>query len=734
MTQVIGGWSSNGHTRLIADYWYSGNILNVNITLETHWSFSGNSCTLTWSGSWAGSQGITVTRSNPSSALLWGTGTFSQGYNTTAALTFTITGFYDGSGSNASVAFNPSLGPLAPNAPTIGTDTYVSDTQSNITWSNNPASDRPYDNVGVYRASNTDPDALIVVLGGTATSYSDTGLAADHKYRHLAVAINSAGATNSAWSNYIYTTPAPPSAVSAAKTSSGDIKVDWTNASTYAADCTAQIQESTDGGTTWSANLATPAASAGTWTHPTPNPGLTHKYRVRLAAPSALTSATWTTMAGSVQLLARPNAPTGQTLAAQYLSTTIAAADAAGTITFGWVHNPVDSSGQSAFEVETQVSTDGGATWAAAVSTGQVTSTVSSKTYAANTFVNNRTIRWRVRTWGLYAGTAPTYSDWSTYTTITTSARPTAAVTGSGNWTSSALTQTGSYLDTEGSAQTGAVWTLKDNLGNTLETISAGAGEAALTTVTFATRVNDGATYTLGYKVRDGAGLWSTEATKSIPVVYAKPPQPSLTVAWSDDTGAVTGQITNPAGSPAVAYNVVYRDGVPLLALSSTMPNGTFADRIPPLNKSVSYTVVAVSALPSSSVASAPAVVTTTSTKVWLNGGPGMSMAVPLPYDPTLNGSQQRARKWAGYDTRPTEAMYTGVQRQREYKVAGELYPDGLAALLLLEDQPQTVCYRDPSGRKDFVGFASGVDYTDGSQNPHVKAVSLTLRACGYSE
>lgn len=725
MTQVIGGWSSNGHTRLIADYWYSGNILNVNITLETHWSFSGNSCTLTWSGSWGGSQAITVTRSNPSSALLWGTGTFSQGYNTTAGLTFTITGFYDGSGSNSSVSFNPSLGPLPPNAPTIGTDTRISDAQINVTWTNNPTSDRPVTTNNVYRLDNTSPNAL-VYGGGAASSYSDTGLVADRKFSYYVDAANSAGVASSGYTNVIYTTPAAVSGVLATKDASGNIVLNWTNNSTYASEATVEI---------WnrgSTQVGTSTVGATTYTVPTPNPAVPHTYSLRVKSPTGLFSA-WVD-SNTVVLLARPNAPTGQTFTAQYLSTTIAAADATGTVTLGWVHNPVDSSGQSAFEVETQVSTDGGSTWAAAVSTGQVASTTPAKTYAANTFANNRTVRWRVRTWGLYNGTAPTYSDWSTYTTFTTSARPTAALSGSGNWTSSTLTQSGSYLDTEGSAQSGALWTLKDNLGNTLETISAGAGDPKLTTVTFATRVADGSTYTLAYRVRDGAGLWSADATKNIPVAYAKPPQPSLTVAWSDDTGAVTGQITNPAGSPAVVYNVVYRDGVPLLALSSTLPNGVFVDRIPTLNKDVVYTVVAVSALPSSSVPSAPQTVNTKSSKVWLNGGLGMSMAVPLPYDPTLNGSQQRARKWVGYDTRPTENMYTGIQRQREYKVAGELYPDGLAALLLLEDQPQTVCYRDPSGRKDFVGFASGVGYTDGSQSPNVKAISVTLRACGYSE
>lgn len=911
---VWGDWyytSGNG-ARLGYDAWYSGNVLNLVWYIQTRYNYSNDTYTVSWSGTFSGSVSGTLNSGHQGVTQVW-SGSYAQGYNTTASITVGISGLYDGSSPTVNMSFT--LSPLAPNAPTSASDTYVNDSQINVSWTNNPTSERPIDVNNVFRIDNVAGNSQVAQLGGGITSYSDTGLVANRRFSHHIYAANSAGSAGVA-TNSVYTTPAAPANVQAAKTAGSDIQVTWdASPCTYYTECTVGIEESTNGGTSWTNLGVYPTASSGSWTHSAPSTSVTHTYRVRVIAPSGLPGP-WTT-SNTVQLLARPNAPTNQVMTAQIQSTTLNAGDATGTITTSWKHNPVDSSAQSAYEIGYQVSTDGGSTWAAEVLTGKIASAVQSRTWAANTWLNNRTLRWRVRTWGLYAGTAPTESDWSAYSTFYTNARPVASLSGPNTWVTSVLTATGGYLDPEASTQTGARWTLKDGAGNILEEASVGSSEASkLTSYTFTTRVNDGTSYGLVYAVRDGAGFWSAYATKTINVVYAKPEQPALVVAYSDANGAVTGQIANPqsvtpfvnvcpnpsfevnttgweatggstltrvttwaavgtasgqftpvaqwstsrftvpvvagqvltvlwtdtfstvypvqvsiqwrnsggsvlsasgntyvptvntpaerrysytapAGTasafvnigqatsttygtvridkvlvvadataytgpyfdgsstgvgvyswtgtahlstsrldpaPATSYNVVYRDGVPLLNLSNIPVNGTFVDPIPPLNKTVTYTVQAVSSAPSSSLPSTAQSVFTTSNRVWLNGGLGMAVAVSLLWEPALSGEQARERKWVGYDTRADEVLYTGVRRERQYQLSALVTAAELNALLALEDLPQPMCYRDPSGRRDFVGVSGGIGYSDGTDHSKVKQVSFTLRSCGYSE
>lgn len=733
MTIQWGAWASAGGNaaRVGVDFGYADNQITPYIYIQRQVAGNSDNIYLTISGTFENvTTGFSPFSGAANEMVMWRTsGPFTQARNTTATYNVTVHDFnWGGVPSVAATCFLP---PLAPNAPTSAVDTTINDTQVDVSWVNHSTVDRPVFGNNIYRIDNVAGTSMVASVAAGATSFSDTGLAANRKFAHRIDAANSGG-NASATTNYVYTTPAAPATVAAAKSGSGDIQVTFdATTTTYYADCNVNIEESTNNGSTWS-SLVTVSAVSGSWVHTAPPTGVSHRYRVRVVAPNSLTSL-WTE-SNTVQLLARPNAPTNLSMLGSIQSTSSPAADATGTITVSWQHNPVDSSAQSAYEIAYQTSTDGGSTWAAEVLSGKISSSTQARTYAANTFPNNRTIRWRVRTWGVYAGMAPTYSDWSAYSTYYTNARPVASLTGSGTWTTSSLTATGGYLDPEGSAQTGARWTLKDSGGNVLEDDTFGSSElSGMTSNTFSTRVHDGSSYTVVYSVRDSAGFWSAPVTQTISVVYSKPNQPSLTVLWSDEVGRVSGQITNPPGGVAAVYNVVYRDGVPLMALSGVAPNGSFVDPIPPLGKAVMYSVVAVSALPSSSN-SATAMVTTKSNRAWINGGTGMSLAVSLLYAPTLDGDQTRERKWVGYDSRPDEVLYVGMRRARQYKLTGLMTAEELAVLLALEDTPQVMCYRDPSGRKDFVGIQGGISYKDGSTERNVKHVSFSMRACGYSE
>ncbi|MGV8846368.1 hypothetical protein [Tessaracoccus sp.] len=728
-----GAWSYAGGNgvRLGADWNYSGSTLNVWISTQTQYNYSGDVWTLTWGGSYGGSAGLTMNSTTGAVQTPW-SGSFTQAYNSTVSLTFSGSAFYNGSAP--SVSFSSTLGPLPPAAPTSPAAAYVSDAQVNTSWVDNPTGTAPYDNVVVYRRSNTDPDTAVAVLGGTAASYADTGVVADRKLSYIFTSSNSGGATNSALSNVIYTTPAAPTGCTATKSGAGDITVTWTNASTYAAETPVEVWHAANG--TWDGAALTTisAGAAATYTHSAPNPSQTHQYRVRAKTPSGTTLYSGYSTSGVVQLLARPNAPTSEIITSTQQSGAYVEATFASTLS--WTHNPVDSSAQTAYEVQYQISTDGGATFGSMVSTGKITSGVSSRTITASTWANNRVIKWQARTWGAYAGTAPTYSDWGTLVTFYTSARPVGTITSGTTATTSHLTATATYADAESSAQSGARWSLRTTLGVTLETATLGpADSASFLSYTFTTVVQDATSYVVAYQAQDGPGLWSAEVTRTVAVAYTKPATPTLVVTYSDLTGAVSGTVTNPPPTtePAAVYNIVYRDGVPLLALSNIPPSGSFQDPIPPLKADVVYTVVAVSATPSSSLTSTAQHVNTTSAKVFLNGGPGMGTAIPLPYGPRAQGSPGRDRVWRAYQGRAEEQLYVGVNRTWQLKVTALVDPATLAALEALEDRAEPSCYRDPRGRKRFVGI-SDLTFNDGAGDAVLQRVSLTVRACGYSE
>lgn len=730
-----GSWSynaGNGFMLYVDTTYVSGNQLYCWVHLKNQYSVSGDACTLNWSGTFSGSQAYTATASSGGDMTMYAGVVGTQAYNSTATLNFSVAGLYNG--STPTLSFSIALGPLPPAAPTSPAASWVSDTQINTSWVDNPTGTAPYDNVFVYRRSNTDPDTVVQVLGGSGASYSDTGVAADRKFSYIFTAVNSAGATNSTLSNVVYTTPAAPTGCTATKTGGGDITVTWTNTSTYTAETPVEVWHAANG--VWDgAALATIAAGASpTYTHTAPNPAQTHQYQVRAKTPSGTTRYSGYSTSLVVQLLARPNAPIGQTITSAQQSG--AYVDAAFASTLSWVHNPVDASAQTAYEVQYQVSTDGGATWGSMVSTGKITSGVSSWAVAANTWANNRVIRWQARTWGAYAGTAPTYSDWGALTTFWTSARPVGSITSGTTSTTSVLTATASYADAESSAQSGARWSLRTTLGVTLETSTLGPADSArFLSYTFTTVAQDATSYVVAYQAQDGPGLWSAEVTRTVAVSYAKPATPTLVVTYSDATGAVSGTITNPPPTtePAAVYNVVYRNGVALSNLSNIPPSGTFTDPIPPLTADVVYTVVAVSSLPSSSLPSTAQHVNTSSGKIFMNGGPGMATVVVLPYLPKLQAALKRDRAWKSYQGRPDEVLYVGVNRTYTSKVTASVTTDIVAALEALEDRAEPSCYRDPRGRRVFCGI-SGLTYKDGADNSVLQDVALELRRCGYSE
>lgn len=294
----------------------------------------------------------------------------------------------------------------------------TSDTHQTVSWTNTSPSDSaaPYTNTHVQRSTDGGAWTTIANLG-VVTSYTDTGTSSNHKYQYRVYASNSAGNSGYSTSSVFYTTPTSPSGVTATKTSGGDITVTWTDLSPY--NDTFALWHAANG--VWDGTALTSSIPNGTgsYTHSAPNPAQTHQYRMtsHVATPS-LTSG-YSTASNTVQLEAPPNAPSN-------LTPNGTVADGSDDIVLTWLHNPVDTTGQTKYEVQYQV--DGGAF----TSMGQTASTAMTATVTAGTWgANGHAIGWQVRTWGADAtggsdGTGA--SPWSATASVTLSTTPTVAI------------------------------------------------------------------------------------------------------------------------------------------------------------------------------------------------------------------------------------------------------------------------------------------------------------------
>lgn len=119
-----GGWSygspSNG-VRLGADWYYVGDQLCVSISTQSQYTFSqtyGHAVHLYYSGSWSGGPADSAFVSSAGQVKTIWTGQWTQAYNTSITLNFSMTGFYNGAAPSISfssylVAPPPSTGQVS---------------------------------------------------------------------------------------------------------------------------------------------------------------------------------------------------------------------------------------------------------------------------------------------------------------------------------------------------------------------------------------------------------------------------------------------------------------------------------------------------------------------------------------------------------------------------------------------------------------------------------------------
>src|SRR5207245_2523061 len=200
-------------------------------------------------------------------ALVANTGSAMTTYSDTA-LTPTTTFTYRVSAINAVGTSPPSSTAsartlVAPSTPIGLAATTASSSQINLSWT------APADNGGsaitgymIERSANGGSTWSTIASnsGSTATTFSDTALAAGTAYTYRVSAINSVGTgspSNSASATTLAVAPSPPMGLAATAVSSSQINLSWTAPNNGGSAITGyKIERSADGGSTWSTLVA----------------------------------------------------------------------------------------------------------------------------------------------------------------------------------------------------------------------------------------------------------------------------------------------------------------------------------------------------------------------------------------------------------------------------------------------------------------------------------------------
>ncbi|HEY0770412.1 MAG TPA: fibronectin type III domain-containing protein, partial [Sphingobacteriaceae bacterium] len=207
----------------------------------------------------------------------------------------------------------------APTAPTVLTTTTVGQTTVDLSWTHTGTTESGF---FVERSTgNNTSYTTIATLAANTTTYSNTGLTANTQYYYRVRAFNATGI--SAYSNELNTTtlnpiPAAPTNLSLTVISAGEIRINWTDASTNESGF--EIHRSTSNNTSYSL-LTTTSANAVTYSDLTVSQGVTYYYKIRSinnGGPSA-----FTTEQSAVAINPPPIAPTNLVLTSTSSSTIV---------------------------------------------------------------------------------------------------------------------------------------------------------------------------------------------------------------------------------------------------------------------------------------------------------------------------------------------------------------------------------------------------------------------------
>ena len=567
--------------------------------------------------------------------------------------------------------------PQLPSAATAASATYVSDSQTNVAWTR-PADASAASNIWSQTEierwrQSTGVWARVALLTGTPTSWSDTTTSADDRYQYRVRGVNVTGGGGWETTGYVSTTPATPTGVTAAKSGS-DIVVSWTDQSR--AETGFEVQDETT-------TVGTPTSSP--FTDVAPSNLVTHRYRVRAVADGPRYSA-WSTYSNTVALSAAPAAPSDLYPNGQAISLD-------DDLVLSWRHNPVDTTAQTAFEVQHREV--GAGTWTTVSGTTADSLTVTAYTGEAD-------VEWQVRTKGGHVDWSP----WSALATFTVTATPTVTLTApdatidvpyvSAAWT---------FAHAGGSAQ--SAWEAQVVRSGTV--IDSGAGTGTTATWTSDNVLDEGDTITTRVRVRETNGLWSEWDEVESAVSFPQPAESTVSAAWIDGEGYVLVTATAGAedGKPATVSHSVERstDGTTWTMVADGLgTNVAVTDYEAPAAGTYYYRVSAYSEALAVIRTTVTVTVAATSVNdlVWIGGGTGFAQLVKIAHNPALSYQGGRERVLNTYDGRTLPVETSSIRTPRSLSVAGTILSDtdpDRADFEDVFDLPGPHLYRDALGR-----------------------------------
>ena len=621
-------------------------------------------------------------------------GTYNINHDSSGAASVVITSSHVGSSGPTSTATINTALPAIPQtvaSPSAATATRVSDTQQTINWTNNSTGTAPYANIKVYRATDAGGYALIATLG-VVTTYSDTTTSANHKYTYRVSAVG----TNTVEVGYataspVYTTPGAPSGLTATKLAGGNIRLDWANNVGYT-EYGIRIEESQNGGAF--SEITSVAGGVITYEHVTPNPSVTHTYRIRSRSTVGTLNSAYSANSNTVILLATANPPTN-------LVPSGSARDATGAIVFTWQHNPADGTPQTKYQLQYKV--DAGAY----TTVGPTTTAVSSYTLTAATVTNGHTITWHVAT----AGENATLSAYSADASFLTSDKPTVNITTpTATHNFSTLTAQWTYFQAQSSAQATWVASLYDASMVLLEQRS-GTTE---TSTTFVTSLADATNYTITVGVTSAVGTPSDVDTQAFTVTYLPPAEVHITALYDTDSGSMV--LTVIGDAPFVGVTVAIstvtiqrsiNDGpwvtiVAGLVLAGDPLTAIVIDTAPTINGINRYRADVRSALPSSALSDVETNETAEPRWSFLSAGPGFAQIVKMAAAPQFKGEVSRVRVARRYAGRRKPVQMEGEGINLDLAVSGTLRDSSsrIEEYEAITVVSGVVLFRGPDGRR----------------------------------
>lgn len=246
----------------------------------------------------------------------------------------------------------------------------------------------------------------------------------------------------------------------------------------------------------------------------------------------------------------------------------------AGTALLAWRHNSIDTSKQSAAEV--RCSADGTTWMTLSATTAQSASVV---------IAGNTSVQWQVRTKGAHAD----FSPWSGVSMFLVRTPPVATLSVVSPITTVPVTTTWTYDDATGT-QASAVLSVLDSSGAEVFKAAIVGAEKSRTISDAEWTPKQGQSYTVRLTVVSTTSLAYT-TQKVVTVDYAPPPAPSCAVVIDPDTASVEITVREGSGAVATRSMSVFRDDV--LVADGLLTGAVCTDKTPPLDRSITYRVVA---------------------------------------------------------------------------------------------------------------------------------------------